>query len=332
MSNLSTDRLCELAELYALGGLSEKEKTAFEQHLLQCEACRAQREELEGMVEQLPEAAEPIEGLRGRVPGNVSGSQVSGREAAVKERATAAGEPLPMLPRGARRRAASEADKPEGTEPAVSYESRSTKMRKQPAAPVEPDAADNRSAGSAGELSRRTGRADRRSGYWRWMSAALSAAIIGLSLYGYQMKGEMKQLRTELASRTKELQGAQAQLVNVNKPVEALKVNQIVSLNPAAENIVSKGLASIVIDDKGTHLIVQAENLPELQTDQAFQVWLIKDNQPINAGTFYPHNGSGAIYYTFEPKDYDTVAITLEPDAHGEKPRGTLVLAAGLKG
>jgi anti-sigma-K factor RskA len=94
----------------------------------------------------------------------------------------------------------------------------------------------------------------------------------------------------------------------------------------------SKGLATIVIDSKGTHLIVQAEDLPQIQEQQAFQVWLIKDNQPVNAGTFYPQNGKGAIYYTFEPTDYDTVAMTLEPDAHGEKPRGTIVLAAGLKG
>ncbi|WP_254438423.1 anti-sigma factor [Paenibacillus sp. DCT19] len=54
---------------------------------------------------------------------------------------------------------------------------------------------------------------------------------------------------------------------------------------------------------------------------------------PQNAGTFLSHDGTGAVYYTLESgNDYDTVAITLEPDALGDQPRGTMILAAKIKG
>ena len=102
-----------------------------------------------------------------------------------------------------------------------------------------------------------------------------------------------------------------------------MRMGEAVKLSPAAQDIVANGLATIVIDDKGTHLVVQAENLPDLEGNEAFQVWLIKGDKPQNAGTFLSHDGMGAVYYTLDSvNDYDTVAITLEPDAMGDQPRG----------
>ncbi|ANE48124.1 hypothetical protein SY83_19590 [Paenibacillus swuensis] len=118
----------------------------------------------------------------------------------------------------------------------------------------------------------------------------------------------------------------------LNSPIQGAKTNEVVTLNPAAEGLVAKGLATIMINSKGTHLIVSAENLPELQTEEAFQVWLIKGDKVVNAGTFQSRKGSGAIFFTLEPAvpDYDQIAITLEPDAYGDLPRGKAILAADI--
>ena len=86
----------------------------------------------------------------------------------------------------------------------------------------------------------------------------------------------------------------------------------------------------MVQDDTGTRLVVQASDLPALSGNEAYQVWLIKDGQPINAGTFLSGDGKGALTYTMEPGDYDMVAITLEPDAEGDQPRGRMVLTGAL--
>jgi hypothetical protein len=155
-------------------------------------------------------------------------------------------------------------------------------------------------------------------GFQRWMVGGLSAAVLLLGFYNISLQQKLQATEHELALLT--------------SPVEQpIQVNQAVALSPGAQDIVAKGLATIVVDARGTHLLVQAEKLPELQGNEAYQVWLLKDGKPHNAGTFLTQDGSGALYFTFAPGDFDTIAITHEPDAVGDQPEGPIVLAAPLK-
>ncbi|OCT12990.1 hypothetical protein A8709_21960 [Paenibacillus pectinilyticus] len=152
---------------------------------------------------------------------------------------------------------------------------------------------------------------------WRYLSLGLAVAVIALISYTSQLQQDIDRLEQKVAIST--------------EPAQGFKVNQAVALSPGAKDIVAKGLATIVVDSKGTHLVVQAENLPALKGTEAYQVWLIKGEAKYNAGTFVSQDGNGALYYSFQPQEYDTVAITLEPDAQGETPRGQIVLAAPIK-
>ncbi|WP_251034759.1 anti-sigma factor [Paenibacillus polymyxa] len=183
----------------------------------------------------------------------------------------------------------------------------------------------------------------RSSSAWRIASAGLAAAALLLGVYTAQLQSQIDSLTQQAAgsSATQEqLVQAQAQnaqlqeqLASALKPAQGMQTGEAVKLNPATQDIVAQGLATIVIDSKGTHLVVQAENLPNLEGNEAFQVWLIKGDTPQNAGTFLSRDGTGAVYYTLDSaNDYDTVAITLEPDAMGDEPRGTMILAAKIKG
>lgn len=178
---------------------------------------------------------------------------------------------------------------------------------------------------------------------WRVASAGLAAAALVLGVYTAQLQSQIDSLTQQAAgsSATQEQlvqaqeQNAQLQeqLASALKPAQGMQTGEAVKLNPATQDIVAQGLATIVIDSKGTHLVVQAENLPNLEGNEAFQVWLIKGDTPQNAGTFLSRDGTGAVYYTLDSvNDYDTVAITLEPDAMGDEPRGTMILAAKIKG
>jgi hypothetical protein len=153
--------------------------------------------------------------------------------------------------------------------------------------------------------------------YRMMMTIALSAAVIVLALYSAQLTRDVQDLKSYIAK--------------AGQPAAASKVEEAVALSPAANDSTAKGLATIMLDSKGTHLVIQAEKLPEIKGNQAFQVWLLKDKKPVNAGTFLSKDGNGALYYTFEPNGYDTIAITLEPDALGKEPRGTVILTAPIK-
>lgn len=151
----------------------------------------------------------------------------------------------------------------------------------------------------------------------RYLSAGLAAAVVVLLIYTSQLRQDIDQLQRQAAVSS--------------GPLQELKVEESVVLSPAAVESATKGLATITSDSSGTHLVVQAEGLPELTGTEVYQVWLIKGDTPQNAGTFLSQGGNGALYYTFDPQQYDTVAITLEPDSGGEAPRGQIVLAAPIK-
>lgn len=303
----------DLAPVYVLGGLEAEEVAAFEAHLAQCESCRQEVRELQEVTGFLPLAAEPVApppGMRARVLSNVLGhaQESAGTKPAAAPAKPEAAQPGQGLP-------------PETAVPAARAEEAAQAQPWQP----------------QGRARARSSRA------WRIASVALAAAALVLGIYAGQLQGQVDSLKQQAAgSSTVQEQLAQAQAQNAQlqeqlasslQPAQGMQTGEAVKLSPATQDIVAQGLATIVIDSKGTHLVVQAENLPTLEGNEAFQVWLIKGDTPQNAGTFLSHNGTGAVYYTLDSaNDYDTVAITLEPDAMGDEPRGTMILAAKIKG
>ncbi|NQD68382.1 anti-sigma factor, partial [Bacillus haikouensis] len=93
--------------------------------------------------------------------------------------------------------------------------------------------------------------------------------------------------------------------------------------------------ASIIKQGEQSSLVVQASQLEDLSKEEVFQVWLIKDEKPQRAGTFVTgEDGKGSVVFKmnkeFDKIDWDTVAITLEPDANSQLPQGEIVLASQL--
>ncbi|WP_249901300.1 anti-sigma factor [Paenibacillus sp. PK3_47] len=152
---------------------------------------------------------------------------------------------------------------------------------------------------------------------WRYVSLGLAAAVLGLIIYNGQLRQDVERLEGQAAPGT--------------AAAHELKVNESARLSPGAEGNTASGMATIAAGSGSSHLVVQAENLPEPTGTEVYQVWLIKGDKPQNAGTFVPLDGSGALYYSFQPQSYDTVMITLEPDAGGDTPRGETVLTAPIK-
>jgi len=286
---------CEWAEIYALGGLNEEDTLLFENHLAECADCREQVKELKKIIDVLPLAAHeitPPEGMKKRVLGRILA------EAGTPEETMDTGIEKTMKP-------------PIAPEPLVSS----------PASTVVPEFSVQRYRSPS-----------KRNARLRILCAGLAATAAALAMYTTVLHQDLSGLRQDLAISEQNREGLQKQMALVNTPSRELKVNKAVVLDPAAKDIVARGLATIVIDAKGTHLLVQAEKLPELSGTEAFQVWLIKGDIKKSAGTFLASKGTGAMYYTFDPEDYDTVAITLEPDGQGDQPRGRIILAAGIEG
>ena len=107
---------------------------------------------------------------------------------------------------------------------------------------------------------------------------------------------------------------------------------ETINLQPS-EAFAGVGTAAIVRDDNALNLLVQADQLAPLSGEEVYQIWLLKDGQPIPAGAFTAdEENEGAAFFSLEEdtEGWDTIAITLEPQRGNELPQGEIVLSAAI--
>ncbi len=72
------------------------------------------------------------------------------------------------------------------------------------------------------------------------------------------------------------------------------------------------------------------DRLPTLQASQVFEVWLIKDSQPVAAGVFRPGpDGAASVLLKGDVGSYDVVAVTSEPGPTGSTTPTSQPFVAG---
>lgn len=249
------DRLID----YISGELNEEEKRAFEDHLKECSECRVEVEEMSGIMEDLPYAAEPVEppeGMKNRVLGSV-----------LEEEQTKANTV----------RDESEQSSKEDKVASLTTHKQEKRARKP------------------------------------WTALLAAGLLLSVSGNVYTLFNEEDKETGTVVDSIDEV---------TNK----------VTLSGQQEG---SGSASIIKQQEAMTLVVEAERLSQLQGEEVYQVWLINGETPYRAGSFVTNqNGEGAVAFSLEKLkdqgDFDTIAITKEPDATSETPRGDIVLSSKL--
>jgi hypothetical protein len=105
------------------------------------------------------------------------------------------------------------------------------------------------------------------------------------------------------------------------------------ALQPS-EGVSAQATALMIEQNNNINLVIQAEDLPPLSGEEAYQVWVLEDGKPYRAGTFVSsEDGSGAVSYVMdygEEYNFDTIAITKEPNANSQQPQGDILLSSPL--
>jgi Anti-sigma-K factor rskA/Putative zinc-finger len=110
----------------------------------------------------------------------------------------------------------------------------------------------------------------------------------------------------------------------------------IVSIQPFhaadAAFALSKGTACILQQGDHTNLVIYLYNLPATKGGETYQVWMHRDGSQSNAGTFrVGDDGLGVLVTEMRPEDrFDSIGVTLEPNASGTEPRRNAVISAQL--
>lgn len=106
----------------------------------------------------------------------------------------------------------------------------------------------------------------------------------------------------------------------------------------AIEDTLAKKTALLeVIRSKGMRAILHISNLPLIPADKDYQLWVIRDQKPVNAGVFHVavEKAGGDLYridnlVEADRKRINAFAVTLEPKGGLPQPSGKMYLLGSI--
>lgn len=112
---------------------------------------------------------------------------------------------------------------------------------------------------------------------------------------------------------------------------ETANIEKLVSLESLVVELdQAYGVACILNKGVQSELVVYLFGAKRNEGTDAYQVWLLKDDERTNAGTFkVGDQGIGVLTFAVEDSgSFESIGITLEPDGKGDQPRGPKVFAS----
>ncbi|MEK3915180.1 anti-sigma factor [Paenibacillus sp. FSL H7-0331] len=158
-----------------------------------------------------------------------------------------------------------------------------------------------------------TGKKARR---WSYVAAAVLFIAIGASIgWGLKDYGDNR------------FAGSPNTTLPEVQPAQVVKQYTLKAFDPSMPEAAGKCFIKQQGDAK--QLVLQVNGLNKNTGDWAYQLWFVKEGVRYNGGTFRVNEkGDGVLTYDLTPAEstFETLGITLEPDAQGTKPRGKKVL------
>jgi hypothetical protein len=104
-----------------------------------------------------------------------------------------------------------------------------------------------------------------------------------------------------------------------------------VMLTPS-DSVVSGAVGNVWLLQKkeGVQVVLQVSGLPRTQGDESYQMWMTNAGKRWSCGTFkVDQDGAGILLYMMKiDAKFDSIGVTLEPDAAGKQPRGRNIFGA----
>jgi hypothetical protein len=172
---------------------------------------------------------------------------------------------------------------------------------------------------------------------WKYVSGGLALALILIivvfSLYTRNLLSNISVLENQIRLNEKLVQELQIELA---KKGEVLQVIQ----SPKIQIVDLKGLepskgasGKVILNPNQNKAVFYAFNLPLPPQDKDYQLWIIKENKPVDAGVFFvDEEGLGISQINDIPEgiSLNAFAVTLEPKGGVPQPTGQMYLLGSL--
>jgi anti-sigma-K factor RskA len=158
----------------------------------------------------------------------------------------------------------------------------------------------------------------------QWVPLALAASI-GLALlaglYAFALQSQVSSLREMVLTSSDEADRLREELVAVRQDTQRLVFTVNIVTAPDVKRVNLKGIeaapgaSGLAYWSPTLGIVLNAEQLPALQPDRIYQLWVIQAGKVASAGTFtVAQNGRGSITAPLPAgvTSVDTVAVSLE--------------------
>lgn len=168
-------------------------------------------------------------------------------------------------------------------------------------------------------------------------SFALLLVTLSLIFYSFNLSGELnerEQIIEEQQARITDLQEEVEQKEELLAILESREVDLVImngmEVNPG-------GFGKVIWDPVSQRALLQVSNLPAVPSDKDYQLWIIKNNQPISAGVFAVNDPTRDNFFKIEEladdeQPADAFAITMEPKGGMPQPTGDMYLMGNMNG
>ncbi|MBK8902891.1 MAG: anti-sigma factor [Anaerolineaceae bacterium] len=139
------------------------------------------------------------------------------------------------------------------------------------------------------------------------------------------LRADNEQLRVRNESLQQQLEAQEDVLASYQAPgATTLALGDITGENPAAA-------ATLTVAPEAASATFVARNLPQLSADQAYQLWIIRGDQPLSAGVFsVDENGRVTLPVDATlASSYDAVGVSIEPAGGSETPTPDQIILLG---
>jgi anti-sigma-K factor RskA len=169
------------------------------------------------------------------------------------------------------------------------------------------------------------------------VAASLAIVTLGLLAYTASLRQGAGRLQSAYAESRVRIQALEDSLAQQTAMLEVLKSSntQMVVMNGQAAD--PQGYGKIIWDPMRKMAILHISNLPAQSPDKDYQLWVIRDKQPVDAGVFQVKgNRAGGELFKIDrlveadKSRIEAFAITLEPKGGLPKPSGTMYLLGSI--
>ncbi len=169
------------------------------------------------------------------------------------------------------------------------------------------------------------------------VAATLALVAVGLLGYVSHLREGLTHASVAVAEGRARIEALEDSLAQKEALLAVIKSAQMQMVVLKGQEVDSQGYGKIIWDPVGKRAILHVSNLPPQAADKDYQLWVIRDSKPVDAGVFQVKGtrGDGELYKIDRLVEADrsrisAFAITLEPKGGLPQPSGKMYLLGSI--